>query len=87
MHLVVDDYCYALQLWWERLPWISKVVPMKKLRGGERAKAREDWDVGSRVGSSSSKLKKGCRVAEVVGADSIKKVRGGKSMMETGHLV
>ena len=78
MHLVVDDYCYALQLWWERLPWISKMVPMKKLQGGEGAKAREDWDVGSRVGSSSSKLKKGWRVAEAVGADSIKKVGGKK---------
>ena len=32
MHLVVDAYYYALQLWWERLPWISEVVPMKKLK-------------------------------------------------------
>ena len=76
MHLVVDDYCYALQLWWERLPWISKVVPMKKLQGGEEAKAREDWDMGSRAGSSSSKGKERWCVADAVGADSIRKVGG-----------
>ena len=76
LHLVVDAYCYALQLWWERLPWISEVVPMKKLQGGEREKAREEWDVGSRAGSCSSKGKERLRVAEVDGADSIRKVGG-----------
>ena len=55
MHLVVDEYCYALQLWWERLPWLSKVVSMKKMKGGEKEKAREEREVGSCTESSSSK--------------------------------
>ena len=49
---------------------------MKKLQGGKRAKAREDWDVASRPGSSSSKGKERWRVAEAVGADPIRKVGG-----------
>ena len=57
LHLVVNSYCYALRFWWERLPWISVVVPMKKLKGGEGEKVREEWDVGSHAGSSSSKGK------------------------------
>ena len=42
MHLVVNDYCYALQLWWKRLPWLSKVVSMKKKKGREKEKTREE---------------------------------------------
>ena len=52
LHLVVNSYCHAVQLWWEVLPWISIVVPMKNLKGGEGEKVREEWDVGSHVGSS-----------------------------------
>ena len=73
IHLAVDEYCYALQLWWERLPWLSKVVPMKKTKGGEKEKAREE---GSCAESSSSKGKEMWRVAEVVGADSVRKAEG-----------
>ena len=76
MHLAVDDYCYALQLWWERLPWLSKVVPMKKMKGGEKEKAREEQEVGSRAKSSSSKGKEIWHAVEAVGADSVKKVGG-----------
>ena len=46
MHLAVDDYCYALQLWWKRLSWLSKVVPMEKKKGGENEKTREEREVG-----------------------------------------
>ncbi|RVW68792.1 hypothetical protein CK203_060972 [Vitis vinifera] len=52
----------------ERLPWISVVVLMKKLKGGEGEKVREEWDVGSHAGSSSSKGKERWRVAEADGA-------------------
>ena len=88
MHLVVDSYCYALQLWWERLPWISVVVPMKILKGGEGDKAREEWDVGSCAGSGSSKGKERWRVVEADGAGSIRKAGGeekydGDSMTDT----
>ena len=34
MHLVVNSYCYAIQLCWEVLPWISAVVRLEK-RGVE----------------------------------------------------
>ena len=66
MHLAVDDYCYALQLWWERLPWLPKVVPMKKMKGGEKEKAREEQEVGSHAESSSSKVKKIWHVVEAL---------------------
>ena len=71
-----DDYYYALQLWWERLPWLSKVVSMKKKKRGEKEKAREEREVGSRAESSSSKGKKIWRVVEVVGANLVRKVGG-----------
>ncbi|RVW39569.1 Citrate synthase, glyoxysomal [Vitis vinifera] len=67
----------ALRLWWERLPWISVVVPMKILKGGEGDKAREEWDVGSRAGSGSSKGKERWRVVEADGA-AFEKKAGGK---------
>ena len=75
LHLAVDDYCYALQLWWERLSWLSKVVPMK-MKGGEKEKARDDREAGSRAESSSSKGKEIWRVAEEMGANSVKKAGG-----------
>ena len=84
MHLVVDDYCYDLQLWWERLPWFSKVLPMKKMTGGEKEKAREEWEVGSRVESRSSKRKESWRVAEDVGADPARKDGGEEKPVEDG---
>ena len=87
LHLVVDSYCYALQFWWERLPWISVVVLMKKLKGGEGEKVREEWDVGSRAGSSSSKGREKWCVVEAGGAGLIRKVGGRKSVMETGRQV
>ncbi|RVW56217.1 hypothetical protein CK203_092265 [Vitis vinifera] len=82
-----DDYYYALQLWWERLPWLSKVVSMKKKKRSEKEKAREEREVGSRAESSSSKGKEIWRVVEVVGADLVRKAGGKKSLMETGRLV
>ena len=88
MHLVVNDYCYALQLWWKRLPWLSKVVSMNKKKGREKEKTREEREVGSCVESSSSKGNKIWRVAEVVREDSIRKTGGGKkSLMKTRRLV
>ena len=47
----------CIPFWWERLPWISVVVPMKKLKGGEGEKVMEEWAVVSHAGSSSSKGK------------------------------
>ena len=76
MHLVVNDYCYTLQLWWKRLPWLSKVVSMKKKKGREKEKTREEREVGSCVESSSSKGNKIWRVVEVVREDSIRKTGG-----------
>ena len=46
---------------------------MKKMKGGEKEKAREE---GSCAESSSSKGKEMWRVAEVVGADSVRKAEG-----------
>ena len=71
-----DDYYYALQLWWERLPWLSKVVSMKKKKRSEKEKAREEREVGSRAESSNSKGKEIWRVVEVVGADLVRKAGG-----------
>ncbi|KAL6343814.1 hypothetical protein AAG906_027585 [Vitis piasezkii] len=65
--LVVDDYCYALQLWWKKLPWLSKVVPMEKKNGREKEKTREEREVGSCAESSSSKGNKIWRVVELDG--------------------
>ena len=80
LHLAADDYCYALQLWWERLPWLSKVVTMKKMKGGEKEKARDDREVGSRAESSSSKGKEMWRVAEEMGPDLVRKAGGEKKL-------
>ena len=71
-----DDYYYALQLWWERLPLLSKVVSMKKKKRSEKEKAREERKVGSRAESSSSKGKEIWCVVEVVGADLVRKAGG-----------
>ncbi|WJZ98580.1 hypothetical protein VitviT2T_017094 [Vitis vinifera] len=35
LHLVVNSYCYAVQLWWEVPLWVSAVVSMNKLKGSE----------------------------------------------------
>ena len=86
MHLVVDEYCYALQLWWERLPWLSKVVSMKKMKGGEKEKAREEREVGSCTESSSSKGKEMWRVAKVEGVDSVRK-DGGEEKLDGDEMV
>ena len=43
---------------------------------GEKEKAKEEKEVGSRTESSNSKAKEIWHVAEVVGADSIRKTRG-----------
>ena len=76
LHLVVKSLCYAVQLWWEVLPWISAVVPMKNMKWNEGEKVREEWDVGSRAGSSSGRGKKSWRAAETDGAGAVKKIRG-----------
>ncbi|RVX12904.1 Transposon TX1 uncharacterized 149 kDa protein [Vitis vinifera] len=65
-----------VQLWWEVLPWISAVVPMKNMKWNEGEKVREEWDVGSRAGSSSGRGKKSWRAAETDGAGAVKKIRG-----------
>ncbi|RVX05507.1 hypothetical protein CK203_013625 [Vitis vinifera] len=74
-------------LWWERLPWFSKVLPMKKMTGGEKEKAREEREVGSRAENRSSKRTESWRVAEDVGADSARKMEGKKSLLKMGSLL
>ncbi|KAL6349398.1 hypothetical protein AAG906_034055 [Vitis piasezkii] len=74
-------------LWWERLPWLSKVVPMKKMKGGEKEKTRDDREVGSRTESSSSKGKEMWRVAEEMGPDSVRKAEGEEKLDGDGWLV
>ncbi|RVW99025.1 hypothetical protein CK203_019082 [Vitis vinifera] len=74
------------RLWWERLPWLSKVVSMKKMKGGEKEKAREEREVGSCTESSSSKGKEMWRVAEVEGVDSVRK-DGGEEKLDGDETV
>ena len=49
---------------------------MEKKKRGEKEKAKEEREVGSRTESNNSKAKEIWRVAEVVEADSIRKTRG-----------
>ena len=73
LHLVVKSYCYAVQLWWEVLPWISAVVPMNKLKRRDGKKVREEWDVGSRAGSNGGMGKEIWHATEVDGAGFVRK--------------
>ncbi|RVW44925.1 hypothetical protein CK203_077942 [Vitis vinifera] len=75
------------EMWWERLPWLSKVVPIKKMKGRENEKAREEREVGSRAKNSSSKGNEKWRVVKVVRAKSVRKAGGEENLMETGRLV
>ena len=85
MHLVVNSFCYAIQLWWEVLPWISAVVPMKNLKWREGEKVREEWDVGSRSGSSGGKGKESWCAAETDGAGLVKRGWGKNRVMKIGR--
>ena len=86
MHLAVDEYCYTLQMWWERLPWLSKVVPIKKMKGREKEKAREEREVGSRAKNSSSKGNEKWRVVKVVRAKSVRKAGGEEKLDGDGTV-
>ncbi|RVW21275.1 hypothetical protein CK203_107346 [Vitis vinifera] len=52
LQLVVDASCFAIQLWWEVLPWVFVVLPMNKSQGSEGTKVRVDDADVSRLGSS-----------------------------------
>ncbi|RVX18219.1 hypothetical protein CK203_006709 [Vitis vinifera] len=68
--------CYGVQLWWEVLPQISAVVPMKNLKWNERERVREEWDEGSCTGSSGRRGKESWRAAETDGAGAVRRMRG-----------
>ena len=76
LNLVVKSFCYAVQLWWEVLPRISAVVPMKNLKWNERERVREEWDEGSCTGSSGRRGKESWRAAETDGAGAVRRMRG-----------
>ena len=84
---MVNSYYYVVQLLWEVLPWIFAVVPMNKLKGREREKVREEWDVGSRAGSNGGMGKDIWCAAEIDGAGSIRKNRGKEKGDGDGTIV
>ena len=59
---------------------------MKKMKGGEKEKAREEREVGSCTESSSSKGKEMWRVAKVEGVDSVRK-DGGEEKLDGDEMV
>ena len=59
---------------------------MKKMKGGEKEKAREEREVGSCTESSSSKGKEMWRVAKVEGVDSVRK-DGGEEKLDGDETV
>ena len=78
LHLVVNSYCYAIQLWWEVPLWVSVVVPMNKLIGSEGKRFREEREVGSRERSSGGMGKDIWCAGKDDGACSVRKTRGEK---------
>lgn len=80
MQLVVGDSCFALQLWWEVLPWVSEVVPSSKGNGGEAVEVRggggERSRANGRVSLSSLESQKmvedlSCSGAETWGREMV----------------
>ena len=52
LQLVGDAACFAIQLWWEVLPWVFVVVPVNRSRGSVGMKFRADGANVSLAGSS-----------------------------------
>ena len=52
LHLVVGSLCFAIQLWWEVLPWVSVAVPTQGRGWSKGDEGCMDLHVGSSVGHS-----------------------------------
>ena len=52
LHLVVGSLCFAIQLWWEVLPWVSVAVAVQGRGWLKGDKGCMDSHVGSSVGHS-----------------------------------
>ena len=50
LQVVIDTTCFAILLWWEVLPRVSKVFPVSRNGSGKEKEVREKDERASRVG-------------------------------------
>lgn len=82
LHLVVGSSCFYIRFWWEALPWVSAVVPMRSSYRKELEKVKDNVEAVSHAERSVGSL---CMLAGMVWSVKIEKKRTDRKLRSLGE--